>query len=194
MHLVNLYLRVGHHLAHGHSVHHGRDGDLALAVLALDGGRGVAFHHCAYVAYTHLRACGSGDGYVLYVGYVRAAFRLVHHLDVVLLAVFAELGRDCAVDAVTQGVCHGLHVQPVHGQLLAVEIHVVFRLVVSTGYGDVGGAVYAFENLLEGGCHGVGLGEIIAVDFEIHRVLATHAHASAAAHVDLCLLELRGIP
>ena len=190
MHLVDLELRLGHDLAHGDAVDDGGDCDLAFAVLAFDGGGRPALHHLAELLDADAGAGGGVYDDVLYVFDALSALGFVHDLDVVLLAVLAVLGGEGAVDAVAHGGGDGGHVKSVEGELLAVEIDLNLGLVVGAGDGDVGGAGDAFQDLHELGGDGVGLGEVVAVDFEVHGGLAAHALSATAADVDLGLLEL----
>ena len=121
MHSVDFRLGGGNHLRERHSVHYGRDGDEAFAVFTLDCRRSEAFHHLSEFFQAHRLACGGIDDYVLDVGDFGAVIGVVHHLDVIFLAVFAELRSGGAVDAVAQIVGHCLHVQSVKGKLLAIE-------------------------------------------------------------------------
>ena len=115
--------------------------------------------------------------------------RIVHHLDVIFFAVFAETRSSGAVDAVAQicGCC--LEVEAVNGQFLAVEVDLIFRLIVRARYEHVGCAGYVLKHCLETLCHGVGEGEVVAVDFVVDGRLA--AHACAASHLHLRFLVLR---
>ncbi len=122
----------GHDLAHWHILDSHTHGYDTFTVLTLDGGRAEALHYGAHVAHTHRAACGIVDEDVLDVLYRSSAFGLVHHFDIVFLAVLTEARSQLSVDAVSQ-ICSGsAEIEAIEGELLAVEVDLEFRLVVGT--------------------------------------------------------------
>ena len=114
---------------------------------------------------------------------------VIHDLDVIFFAVFAEARGYAAVDAVAKGCCGSLKVESVHSELLAVEVDLIFGLIVASRDHDVGRS-RQFEKLtFETGGHRVGQGEVIAVDLEVDGGLSAHS-ASHSAYADLSFLEL----
>ena len=174
VHVVDCRLCVGHDVAEGAAVHYRRDCNDTLAVLTLDGGRCGTFHNLTKLLEAYALTGTGVYHYVLQVLDAGTELGSVHHFHVIFLAVLAELRGRGAVDAVTQIVRGRRQVNAVHGQFLAVEVHLIFRLIVGTRYDDVGGTLDAGQRAFELLCHGVGLLEVIAVDLEVYRRLSAH--------------------
>ena len=114
---------------------------------------------------------------------------VIHDLDVIFLAVFAEARGYAAVYAVAQGGCGCLEVETIHGELLTVEVDLIFGLIVASRDHYVGRSRQLEKFAFEAGGHGVGQGEVVSVDLEVDRGLSAHA-ASHTAYADLSFLEL----
>ena len=175
VHLVDEDLGLGDDLAHRDAVDHRRHRHKALAVLTLDCRGSEPLHHLAELLDAHL-ASGRGSHYnVLEVFEGGTVLLVEHHLDVVFLAIFTILRGSGAVDAVAEHLGYRSEVEAVEAQFLAVEVYLIFRLIVAARDHHVGGALDAHKRLLEHACHGVGGCEVVAVDLEVHNRLATHA-------------------
>ncbi len=194
VHLVDERRCVGDDFAHGAILHHGGDGDDALTVFALDGGRVEALHHGSHFLESHGSAAGVVEQDVLDGLDALALVGVVQDLDVILVAVLTEVTCRGAVDAVAQGVGRRAQVQTVDGQFLAVEVHLVFWLIVRAADVDVGRAWDGLQDALEALRHGVGLLKVVAVDFVVDDRLSAHAAASHAAHVHHVFLEFGVVP
>ena len=134
-------------------MHNGRHCDNTLAVLALDGWRSEAFYHFAHIFHAHALALSIIDENILYVGNRGAEFRGIHHFDVIFLSIFAEVACRASIDAITQVIGCGGEVEPVDCELLAVEVNLIFRLIVCTRNDDVGSSRHTFEDSLHALCH-----------------------------------------
>ena len=190
VHLVDERLGVGDDFTHGTVLDNGRNGDDALAVLTLDGGRvellGDGTHPLEADAGTHSVI----EHDVLDVADAAAVLGIIHYLDVILHTVLAEVARRRTVDAVAQGSGGGAQVQAVQRQLLAVKVHMVLGLVVTAADVDIGSTGHFLEDAFQALGHAVGLCEVVAVDLIVQRVLATHAATTATTHVNHRSLQL----
>ena len=130
VHLVYLQLRLCHDLAHRHAVDNGRDRNQTLAVLSLDGRGSETLHNLAELLEADSLSGGGIDHDVLDVGYLRAVLGGIHHLYVILFTVLTILRRYGTVDAVTQIGGRRLEIQAVYGELLTVEVNLIFGLVI----------------------------------------------------------------
>ena len=118
-------------------------------------------------------------------------FGIIHHLDVILHTVLAEVTGCRTVDAVAQGSGRSAQVQAIESEFLAVKVHMILGLIVASADIDVGRTGNLLEQAFQALGHTVGLGEVVTIDFIVDRVLATHAAASATTHIDKGLLDLR---
>ena len=169
-------------LAHGGAaLDDGGDGVDALAVLTLDGGRREALDHRADVLDADGVARRAVEEDVLNVLNGGAELGSETHLDVVLLAVLAVVRGGGAVDAVAEVGGGGGHVEAVTGEFLAVELDVVFGLVLVAADAHLGHAGLFLQFGAQHLGHGVGLGEVPAIDLEGHGALSAHARAAAGA-------------
>ena len=116
-----------HALAHGHALGgNAGHGDVALAVLALDGGRHLAFHHGSQFLDSDGTAHRGGEHHVFDVGHAAAELLGIADSDVVFVAFLAEVRHHAAAHCRAESGCCSGGVETVHGQLLTVEIDLVY--------------------------------------------------------------------
>ena len=109
----------------------------------------------------------------------------VHHLDIIFVAIFTEIGSRGAINAVAQ--CRGGsgEVQAIDGKFFSIEVHLIFRLVVFAADANIGSTFHRSQQSLQLLCHAVGGGEIVAVDFVVEGRLSAHATATVTTHIHL---------
>ena len=185
VHLVEFVLDVhGQFLERG-VVGHDGEGEVALAVFALDGGRAPVFLNLAEFFEFDDGAGGGGNGELLDVGDGGAVFLAEAYDDVVLLAVFLEVAGGHAVYAVADIHGHGGAGEAVEGELLLVEGNLEFGAVFVARYLGVAGAGdVLFDALLEFLCEGGGLVEVVAVDLDGEAVVGAAAHHAALGDLE----------
>ena len=91
MHFVDLELGFGDNLVHRYAVDHGRYGDETLTVLTFDRRGSETLHDCAEFLKSDRVPGGGVDHDILDIRYLRAACRIIHDLDIVLLSILTEL-------------------------------------------------------------------------------------------------------
>ena len=133
-HLVNLFLHVLGQLPQRGLVGHDGEGEVALAVFALDGGRAPVFLDGGQLFELDYPAGGGGDGELLDVGDAGAVGLFQAHDDVVFLAVFLEESGGHAVDSVADIHGHGGAVEAVECQFLLVEGYLELGAVFVAAY------------------------------------------------------------
>ena len=182
VHLVDFVLYTHGEVAQRGLVGHDGEGEVALAVFALDGGRAPVFGDGGELFELDGLAGGGGDGELFDVGDGVAVFLAQADDDVVFLAVLLEVAGGHAVDAVADVEGHGALVEAVEGEFLLVEFYLQLGAVFVAADAGVAGAAdvllhTASEFLGEGG----GLVEVVAVDFDAERVVGAAAHHAALA-------------
>ena len=150
LHLVELMLHALCQLLQRGVVGHDGEGEVALAVLALDGGRAPVLLDFGQFLELDDFARGCGDGELLDVGDGGAVLLAEADHDVVLLAVLLEESGGHAVDAVADVEGHGGAVEAVEGQFLLVEGDLELGAVlVAADLGVAGAGDVLFDALLE---------------------------------------------
>ena len=190
IHIVDKRLGIGNDFTHGSVLDNGRNGDDTLTVLSLDGGRIELFGHGTYLLEADTRAHGIVKHDVLDVADAAAVLGIIHHLDVILHTVLAEIAGRRTVDAVTQRGCGGAQVQAVQRQFLAVKVDVVLGLVVAAADVDIGGTRHFLQDTFQALGDTIGLGEIIAVNLVVQRILSAHTATTATTHINEGTLQL----
>ena len=194
LHLAQLAAGTLHQVAqHGVGSGDRLDGDNALAVFTLDGGRCHALDHLAYVAQTDALALVVVDQDILDVFDRLPELGRITHLDVVFLAILAIFRGGRSVDTVAQVERNACHVQPMDRQFLSVEINLILGDVVASADVHLRTALHRAHALCHLGGHSVGLLEVVAVDLDIHRGVAAHRALFASGQygelLDLAVLR-----
>ena len=114
----------------------------------------------------------------------------VHHLDIIFVAIFTEIGSRRPINAVAQ--CRGGsgEVQAIDGKFFSIEVHLIFRLIVFAADANIGSTFHRSQQSLQLLCHTVGFFQVVAIDFVVEGRLSAHAAATATAHIHDCFLEL----
>ena len=190
LHAIDQLFPFGHDPAQRRArLRHSGDGHDAFAILALDGGRGEALHHGAHVAHPHGAALVVVDADVFNVLKAGAILRCVAHDDVRLRALLPILRGGVAIDAVAQVRAGGGEVEALHGELLAVEVHLILGQVIAAADVHLRDAIELQQLRAQLLRQLVGRGHVVAIDLKVGRSLPAHAAVFAAGH-DFRLREL----
>ena len=165
--LVYLFLHVLSQFLQGGLIGHDGEGEVSLAVFALDGGRAPVLFDGGKLLELDDLAGGGGDGELLDVGNGGAIFFLEAYHDVVVFAVFFEIACVHAVDTVADVEGDGGAVEAMTGEFFFVEGDFELGAVFVAANLGVAGTGYIVHDLLAQlvGVGG-GLVEVVAVDFD----------------------------
>ena len=164
------------------AAHNSGHGDIAVTVLALDGRRDFGLYDMAEVADLDAHAGSIVDGDILDVLDAGAELRGIADTDIVLLALLTVVGGHAAGHRRAHGSCRRHRREPVQGQFLPVEVHLVFgSVLVAAEYGLGKNAAFHHRGPQPSGLTLRGL-EIIAIDFQLDR--GRTAHSTALAHIE----------
>ena len=154
--------------------HHAGDFDHTLTVLTDDGRRGEGFLHRGHITHTDTLAHIVVHQDVLDSVDVVTELGGVTHTDVVLVTVLTELRCRVAVEAVAHVSGRSRGVEPVLGQLLAVEDDFQLGCVLVTADHHLGAALHLPHTGSKVGGELVGGVEVVTVELDIDGRLSAH--------------------
>ena len=178
--MVDLLLHLSSQLFEGGLERHDGEGEVTLAVFALDVGRAPVFLDLCQLVELHDLAGGGHDGELFDVGDAVAVFLFEAAYDVVFLAVFFQVAAGHSVDAVAYVGGHRCVVESVEGKFLLVEGYLQFCAIFIAAYLGVACAFHVVvDKFFEVVGVDVGLVEVVAVNLQVELVAGSAAHASA---------------
>ena len=98
---------------------------------------------------------------------------VVAHQDIILLAIFAIVRCHSTIYTVAEEGCCRSDIQSITSQLISVEYNLILRSIFVTRDGNLGTTLNAKHLLLYLGSHTVGNIEVVAIEFDINRLLTS---------------------
>jgi len=117
-------------------------------------------------------------------------FGRITHFDIILISILTIFGSNGTIDTITQIITCSSQVQSVHRQFLAVEINLIFRLVIATADVNLSYTFHVQQFTFQTGGHAIGRRHIISVYLKIGTCLSRHT-GIATSQNNLCFTELR---
>ena len=148
-----------------------------VTVFALDGRRNLAFHHRTQIADTDTDAGRVIDDDIFNILDAATEFRSITDTDVVFLAILPEVGGRRTAHRSAESRCRRRRGQSRFGQLATVEIDQIFRRILVAAQHDLRkGRIgqHLFPHLAGDLFR---RGEIVTVNFQLHRCRPGHPHA-----------------